>query len=165
MSEAPFEELRAFVEGEVARRRILGVALGVLDEGVERTAVFGVTNHDHPLPIDVDTLFQVGSITKTFTGLLAVRLVEQGKLGPARPVRAYLPDLRLQDPVATETVTARHLLTHTGGFVGDYFSDTGRGDDALAKYVAEMAELEQLTPPGAVFSYCNSGFSLLGRVV
>jgi CubicO group peptidase (beta-lactamase class C family) len=63
------------------------------------------------------------------------------------------------------TVTARHLLTHTAGWIGDYFSDTGRGDDALARYVAELADLEQLTPPGRVYSYCNSGFSLLGRVI
>ena len=56
-------------------------------------------------------------------------------------------------------------MTHTAGWVGDYFSDTGRGDDALARYVVEMADLEQLTPPGAVYSYSNSGFSLLGRLI
>jgi CubicO group peptidase (beta-lactamase class C family) len=80
-------------------------------------------------------------------------------------VRDYLPGLKLRDGSAARVLTARHLLTHTGGFVGDYFSDTGRGDDALARYVDEMARLEQLTPPGAEYSYCNAGFSLLGRVV
>jgi CubicO group peptidase (beta-lactamase class C family) len=63
-------------------------------------------------------------------------------------------------------VATCHLLTHTAGWVGDYFSDTGRVDDALARYVAEMVDLEQLTPPGAaVYSYCNSGFCLLGRLI
>jgi CubicO group peptidase (beta-lactamase class C family) len=44
-------------------------------------------------------------------------------------------------------------------------SDTGRGDDALARFVDELADLEQLTPLGGLYSYSNSGFSLLGRVV
>ena len=165
MSETLFEDLRAFVEAEAARRRIPGVALGVRHDGAEHAGGFGVTNADHPLAVDADTLFQVGSIAKTFTALAAVRLVEDGTLDLDRPVRAYLPELRLPDPGATETVTCRHLLTHTGGFTGDHFSDTGRGDDALSRYVAELGDLEQLTPPGEVYSYCNSGFSVLGRVV
>jgi len=118
-------------------------------EGIERTAAFGVTNVDNPLPVDADTLFQVGSITKTFTATAAMRLVDEGRLDLDRPLQTDLPDLRLVDPQVAAAVTPRHLLTHTAGWVGDYFSDTGRGDDALARYVAEMAELEQLTPLGA----------------
>jgi CubicO group peptidase (beta-lactamase class C family) len=165
VSETLFEDLRAFAEAEASRRRIPGVALGVLHEGTEYTAGFGVTNAEHPLAVDADTLFQIGSITKTFTAMAAVRLVEAASLALDRPVRSYLPELRLPHAQSTETLTCRHLLTHTGGFTGDHFSDTGRGDDALAKYVAELADLEQLTPPGETYSYCNSGFSLLGRVI
>jgi CubicO group peptidase (beta-lactamase class C family) len=165
MSEALFSEFRTFVEAEVTRRGVPGVAVGVLHDGVEDTAAFGVTSVDNPLTVDEDTLFQVGSITKTFTATAAMRLVDEGGLDLDRPVRAYLPELQLADPDVAATVTPRHLLTHTAGWVGDYFSDTGRGDDALARYVAEMAELEQLTPPGTAYSYCNSGFSLLGRLI
>lgn len=165
VSEAQFNEFQDFVQAAVTRRRVPGVAIGLFQDGIEHTAAFGVTNVDHPLPVDADTLFQVGSITKTFTATAAMRLVDEGRLDLDRPVRAYLSDLRLADPDAAAAVTPRHLLTHTAGWVGDYFSDTGRGDDALARYVGEMADLEQLTPPGAVYSYCNSGFSLLGRVI
>ena len=165
MSETQFSEFQSFVEAGVTRRRIPGVAIGLFHDGIEHTAAFGVTNVDNPLPIDADTLFQVGSITKTFVATAAMRLVEQGQLDLDQPVQAYLSDLRLADPDVAATVTPRHLLTHTAGWVGDYFADTGRGDDALARYVVEMAELEQLTPPGAVYSYCNSGFSLLGRLI
>jgi CubicO group peptidase (beta-lactamase class C family) len=161
----PVSEFWSFVEAEVTRCGVPGVAIGLLHDGVEHTAAFGVTNVDNPLPVDADTLFQVGSITKTFTATAAMRLVDEGLLDLDRPVQAYLPDLRLADPDVAATVTPRHLMTHTGGWVGDYFSDTGRGGDALARYVAEMAGLEQLTPPGAVYSYSNSGFSLLGRVI
>jgi CubicO group peptidase (beta-lactamase class C family) len=165
VSEETFSELRRVVEAEVARCGVPGVALGLLHAGQEHTAGFGVTNVDQPLPVDEHTLFQIGSITKTFVAAAAMRLVDEGCLELDRPVRSYLPELRLADETAAATVTPRHLLTHTGGWVGDYFSDTGRGDDALARYVAELADLEQLTPPGTVYSYCNSGYSLLGRLI
>ncbi len=59
----------------------------------------------------------------------------------------------------------RHLLTHTSGIDGDVFTDTGRGDDCLEKYVALLDEAAQNHPLGATWSYCNSGFSLAGRVI
>ncbi len=123
MGDALFDEFRSFVEAEVTRRRVPGVAVGVLHDGVEHTAAFGVTNMDNPLPVDEDTLFQVGSITKTFTATAAMRLVDEGRLELDRPLRAYLPDLQLADPGVAATVTARHLMTHTAGWVGDYGSD------------------------------------------
>jgi hypothetical protein len=87
-------------------------------------------------------------------------LVARGVLDLDRPVRAYLPELRLADADATEQVTLRHLLSHTGGWVGDYFDDTGWGDDAAAVYVERMVDLPQLTPVGELWSYSNSGFVL-----
>jgi CubicO group peptidase (beta-lactamase class C family) len=59
----------------------------------------------------------------------------------------------------------RHLLTHTSGIDGDVFTDTGRGDDCLEKYAASLEEAAQNHPLGATWSYCNSGFSLTGRVI
>ena len=59
----------------------------------------------------------------------------------------------------------RHLMTHTGGWAGDYFLDTGDGDDALERYVAAMADLPQLTPLGTLWSYNNAAFSLAGHVI
>ena len=62
-------------------------------------------------------------------------------------------------------MTLRHLLTHTSGIDGDVFTDTGRGDDCLEKYVELLADVAQNHPLGATWSYCNSGWSLLGRVI
>ena len=117
------------------------------------------------MPVDPDTLFQIGSTTKTYTGMAAMRLVEQGKLDLDAPVRTYLPDLRLADEAVAAGVTLRHLLQHTAGWAGDYFEDTGAGDDALAQMLGRMAELEQLTPLGETWSYNNAGFYLAGRVI
>ena len=80
-------------------------------------------------------------------------------------MRAYLPDLRLADEAVAARVTLRHLFTHTGGWAGDYFPDTGEGDDALARAVARLADVPQLTPLGAMWSYNNAGFYLAGRVL
>ena len=142
-----------------------GVAIGVLHQGVERTAGFGVTSVENPLPVDTDTLFQIGSITKTFVGTAVMRLVEKGAIELNVPVRTYLPNLQLADEDAASRVTVTHLLTHTAGWVGDYFDDFGPGDDALATMVGRMKMLPQLTPVGEVWSYNNAAFYLAGRVL
>ena len=142
-----------------------GVAVGLLHEGEEHVAGFGVTSTENPLEVTPETLFQIGSITKTFTGTAAMRLVERGELDLDVPVRTYLPELTLSDEGVAARVTMRHLLTHTGGWIGDYFDDFGSGDDALARMCAALSVLPQLTPLGEVWSYNNAGFYLAGRVI
>ena len=142
-----------------------GAAIGVEHEGTSEVAGLGITSVEHPLPVDRETLFQIGSITKTVTGTIAMHLVEQGKLDLDVPIRRYLPELRLADEEVAEQVTMRHLLTHTGGWFGDHFADPSRGDDALERILPELTELPQLAPLGQIWSYCNSGFYVAGRVI
>ena len=165
MTDTLFAELSSVIQEEMTRQGVPGVAVGVWFEGQAYTAGFGVTNVDHPLPVDEETLAQIGSISKTMTATAVMRLVEKGLLDLDAPVRRYLPDLQLADEGVAAAVTLRHLLNHTGGWAGDYFSETGLGDDALIRYVEEMAELPQLTPLGDVWAYNNSAFSLAGRVI
>lgn len=163
--EQTFEELKAFVNKKMAEHIVPGVAIGVYHKGQFRTASFGITNVDHPQRVSADTLFQIGSITKTMTGTIMMRLVEQGKLDLDAPVRKYLPLFTVKDEAVSANVKVRHLLTHMSGWVGDYFSDTGEGNNALDLVVAEMAELEQLAPLNTVYSYNNSGFYVLGLII
>lgn len=153
------------VPDAMERHHVPGVGLGIVCGGREFMRGFGVTSAAHPLPVDQHTLFQIGSITKTFTATAVMRLVEARKLDLDAPIRAYLADFGMRDPEVTARVTMRHLMTHTGGWVGDFFPDTGAGDDALAKYVGMMADLPQLTPLGTTWSYNNAAFSLAGRVI
>jgi CubicO group peptidase (beta-lactamase class C family) len=154
-------------ELDAARERlgVPGAAVGVLHQGEERTAGFGVTSVENPLAVTADTLFQIGSITKTVTGTTAMRLVEDAKLNLEWPVRAYLPDLGLADEDVAANVTMRHLFTHTGGWEGDFFDDLGAGGDALARMVAQLDVLPQLTPLGELWTYNNTGFYIAGRVI
>ena len=147
------------------RLNVPGVAIGICHKGVEWTAGFGVTSIEHPLAITPDTLFQTGSISKTFTGTLLMMLTEQGKVDLDAPVRKYIKDFKLRDESVARKVTLRHLLTHTGGWVGDYFNDFGNGDDALDRMVKDIAKLPQIQPLGKIWSYNNAGFNIAARVI
>lgn len=142
-----------------------GVALGVLHESRVYTAGFGVTSLDNPLPVDEHTVFQIGSISKTFTATAVMRLVEMGNVELAAPIRTYLPDFALTDEAISRQVTLAHVLTHMGGWVGDYFKDFGRGADALTTMVGKLKKAPQQNPVGALWSYNNTGFNVAGRVI
>ena len=112
-----------------------------------------------------DSVFQIGSTTKLWTASLVMQLVDEGCLDLDQPVRRYLPEFRIADESAAASITARQLLSHTAGFEGDIFTDTGKGDDCLEKYVLTLGDTPQLFPPGERFSYNNAGYCVLGRLV
>ena len=128
-------------------------------------AASGVLNLATGVEATTDSLFQIGSITKVWTATLALQLVDEGRIELDVPVRRYLPGFRVADEGVSEAVAIRHLLTHTSGIDGDHFADTGRGDDVLERYVETCADLPQVHPLGATMSYCNTGFTVLGRVL
>lgn len=158
-------ELRRIVDEYRREDHVPGVALAVAvgDEVIEYAS--GVLNLNTGVEATTDSLFLIGSITKTFTATLVMQLVEEGLVDLDKPVRDYVPEFSLADREAGETVTVRQVLCHTGGFDGDVFDDFGRGDDALARYVEALKNRGQVHAPGRMFSYCNSGYSVLGRLV
>jgi len=157
--------LTEFVEVAAAKLEIPGVAVGVWVDGREVFAAHGVTSQDNPLPVDKDTLFVLGSVTKTYTATALMRLVAQGRVELDAPVRRYVPELVLPDERAAAEITVGQLLNHTAGLDWRISVDTGEGDDALAAYVAKMAESELISPPGARASYSQIGFNLAGRII
>jgi CubicO group peptidase (beta-lactamase class C family) len=112
-----------------------------------------------------DSLFQVGSITKIWTATMIMQLVDEGLLSLDTTVSEALPGARLGVSDVGADVTVRHLLTHTSGIDGDIFTDTGRGDECVERYVGLLAEAPSVFTPGAAYSYCNSGYVLLGRII
>lgn len=142
-----------------------GVAAAVLADGEELYAFHGVTSVENPLPVDEKTFFQFGSTGKTYTATAVLRLVESGQVDLDAPVRRYLPDFRVADEDVASKVTVLQLLNHTAGWQGDLMDDTGPGDDALARYVARMQRLVQVTPLGGAASYNNASLSVAGRIL
>ncbi|HJR78624.1 MAG TPA: serine hydrolase domain-containing protein [Anaerolineales bacterium] len=160
-----FKKISQTIISEMKRLKVPGVAIGILHNGKEHTAGFGITSVEHPLPVTPDTLFQTGSISKTFTGTLLMQLAEQGKVDLDAPVKKYIKDLKLRDKNTERKVTVRQLLTHKGGWIGDYFNDFGNGEDALDKMVKDIAKLPQIQPFGTIFSYNNTGFNIASRLI
>jgi CubicO group peptidase (beta-lactamase class C family) len=148
-----------------AELQIPGVSVGLLHDGEEHYAFHGVTSIENALPVDDQTLFLCGSTTKTFTATALMLLVDEGRVDLDATVRTYLPDFRVDDEEAASSVTVLQLLNHTAGWDGDFFKETGDGDDGLARYVDAMAGLRQLTRPGEAVSYNNASFAVAGRIV
>ncbi|WP_251020355.1 serine hydrolase [Streptomyces sp. ISL-98] len=147
-----------------ARHGVPGASLGILSRGQLTEAATGLANAGAGIEATTETLWQIGSISKVWTTTVAMILVDEGVLDLDEPIVSVLPELRLADEALTKGVTLRHLLTHTSGIDGDFFADTGRGDDCLEKYAALLPGVAANHPLGATMSYCNAGFSLLGRV-
>lgn len=152
--------------------KVPGAQLGILRLGDGRddevvTAVHGTLNKniETGAPVTKDSIFQIGSISKVWTATVVMRLVEGGDLTLETRVKDVIPELKLIDDELTDGITIRHLLTHTSGLDGDVFTDTGRGDDCLEKYVALLETAGKNHPLGATWSYCNAGYSVLGRVI
>jgi CubicO group peptidase (beta-lactamase class C family) len=149
-------------------RGIPGAVFGAVDNGAVTVAVYGIANRNTGLPVVRETLFQAGSIGKTYTATAIMQLIDDGRLDLDAPLRDYLPDLEFADAIVSKTLTSRQVLTHTAGIDGDRLDEDfscGRGDDCVQRYVAELTDLPLITEPGGLWSYCNSGYIVLGRVV
>ncbi|WP_410667499.1 serine hydrolase domain-containing protein [Amycolatopsis sp. cmx-4-68] len=162
-------ELAAWLERRLsalaAEHQVPAAAVAVYAGGEIVDHAAGVLNKGTGVEADTDSLFQIGSITKVWTTTLAMQLVDEGLLDLDQPVRKYLPEFVLADAGAAARITVRQLMCHTAGFEGDIFTDTGRGADCVEKYVATLGDVPQLFAPGAMFSYNNAAFCVLGRVV
>ena len=158
------EQLSDFVDATARDFGIPGVAAGVLMDGQESYASYGVTSVDNPLPVNEKTLFPLASLTKTFTATALMRLVAEGRVDLAAAVRRYVPELKLADESAAAQITVLNLLNHTAGLDWNLI-DNGEGDDNLAMFVAKLAELKMIAAPGTRASYSQAGYNLAGRIV
>ena len=151
-----------FIAQTAARFDIPGAAVGVFHHGQEHFFCHGVTSVENPLPVNEDTLFLLGSITKTYTATAIMRLVSQGRVSLDAPVREHVPELRLLDD---REFTVRQLLNHTSGLDWGTLVDTGEGDDSLRRHVDTLATLTLVGAVGERPSYSQSGFNLAGRII
>jgi CubicO group peptidase (beta-lactamase class C family) len=160
------EEQLSKLLGIAARKfNVPGIAVGIFSNGTVTYSSYGVTNIDHPAPVDENTLFVIASVTKTFTATAIMRLVANGKVDLDAPVKRYIPELKLLDQTAAEQITVLNLLNHTSGLEWRLDANTGEGDDALEKFVARMVDLKQIAPAGIRACYSQAGYDLLGRVI
>ncbi len=153
------EPPRAYVEELLAASGLPGLALAVTDrKGLVASEAFGLASVEAEAPVTRGTLFEIGSIGKTFTAILVLQLHEQGALDLDAPVTHYLPWFEVRS--AHGPIAIRHLLAHTSGLmVGAELSASSRFD------VWALREAEVGFAPGSRYLYSNIGFRALGFVV
>ncbi|MGO2520686.1 MAG: serine hydrolase domain-containing protein [Microbacterium sp.] len=163
------KEVAEFLQTELARRAtargVPGAAVAVVIDGEIIDHAVGVLSTATAVEATPESVFQIGSITKVWTATLVMQLVDEGLVDLDEPIRTYLPDFHLGDDAVAASITVRQLLTHQGGFEGDIFTDTGRGDDAIEKFVNLLADMPQTFSPGQMFSYNNAGYIVLGFLI
>src|SRR6266545_4396953 len=143
---------------EAARRHdVPGAVVAVGYESELAEAATGVVNRNTGVATTPESVFQIGSVTKVWTTALVMQLVDEGLVELDQPVRRYLPGFAVVDPEATETVTVRQLLSHTGGFDGDLFEDTGRGGGG-ARRVPRRLRLDVEPRGGATLRHTDGRY-------
>ncbi len=144
-----------------------GFAVAIAQNGATIHAQgYGLANLEWQNTITPKTVFRLASITKPFTATAIMLLEQAGKLRIDDPITAYLPDY----PMHGETITLRHLLTHTSGITNlndlDNFEETwSRAEPTPQEICAIFAHLPLDFKPGAQFTYSNSGYELLGLLI
>src|SRR6185436_9987402 len=140
-------------------RQFNGSALVAENGKIIYKGAFGMANMEWGIPNAPDTRFRLGSITKQFTSMLTLQLVEQGKIKLDGKISDYLPDYRKD---IGEKVTIHHLLTHTSGIPSytsqpRFFEDVSRHPYKVADFVQKYASGNLEFEPGSKLSYHNSG--------
>lgn len=155
----------SYVRAQMAERRIPGLALAVVRDGVPVLVKgYGVADVENGVPVTPETIFDISSVTKTFTAAAMMRLADSGRVNIDRAVREYLPEA----PESWRSMTVRHLLTHTAGLSE---TDVPTVNGAwLADYTTQqMLEHAFTTPlagePGSGFMYSDLGYFLLGAII
>jgi CubicO group peptidase (beta-lactamase class C family) len=178
MTEIDQRELDGSVRGILSRWPAIGLAVGVVRGGaLEFFSSHGVANIESATAVTEDTVFRIGSITKTFTAVAVMQLWEQGLIDLDAPANNYLRAFRLVPANARwRAATLRHLLTHTAGVPewlhpsrminSGWFGETFPLDErlpSLAEYY--QGNLRLAVEPGTIWTYTDHGFATLGQIV
>jgi D-alanyl-D-alanine carboxypeptidase len=154
-----FDGIDEYVRSSMEYHGTPGMSIGITDrERTLRSAVYGLSSVQSGSPVTPETLFQIGSVSKSFTSIILMQLMEEGRLTVEDPVVKHVPWFDIRP--SPEAITLHHLMTHTSGMV------TGSDDTLSARSeVWALRETELSAPPGTHYHYSNSGYKLLGIVV
>jgi CubicO group peptidase (beta-lactamase class C family) len=154
-----YQRIDEFVAQHMEESGTPGLALALTSrEGLLRVATYGFADIKARKPVTPDTLFQIGSISKSFTAIALLQLREEGRFDPQAPLSRYLPWFEIQTEY--ESLTGHYLLTHTAGIPRDR-------DDISSSAYSAFALRERSTgyAPGKKFSYSNIGYQVLGTLL
>lgn len=156
---SPFAAAEQAITAEMQKVGVPGAAVAVVvGDVVVWSHGFGVANVETGAPVTPDTLFQIGSVTKSFTAAAILAAARDGVVALDRPVGAYVAGLT----ACVGTPTLVQLLSHTGGIIDEPDEFGPQGEDGLGAYQRTWKDDYCFLPPGRAFSYSNSGVALAG---
>jgi len=164
--------IQAFLRQRVeVEKRDVGIVVGIVDEHGSRVVSCGEMDNGTDQQVNGDTLFDIASITKPFTGLLLQDMVERGEMKLDDPVQKYLPASVRMPTRNGKQITLLHLVTHTSGLphIAENLNPK-RPDNIFADYTIEdlntfLSNYQLTSDPGAKFQYSSLGMGLLGHVI
>lgn len=163
----PTDSIEDFIADKMGASSAPGLSYAVVADGdIISAGVHGVANAEHNTALTPETPFGIGSISKSFTALAVMQLVEAGEVGLDDEVSFYLDGFSGQP---AGSITLRQLLGHTSGFSTLQGNQTHAvrtdGGDALQYQVDALADVEPAAAPGARWDYSNTNYQILGRVI
>jgi len=159
--------LSTFIEHERATKAIPAISIALVDgQRIVWARGFGWADSAKSVPATASTVYRVGSVSKLFTDIGIMQLVERGKLDLDAPIQRYVPDFHPRNSFGG-SITARELTSHRAGLgreppVGNYFDDTG---PSLAATIASLNRTSLVYAPGTHTKYSNAGIAVLGYVL
>jgi CubicO group peptidase (beta-lactamase class C family) len=160
--------LDSIIRSNLDQQRIPGAAVAVVHEGrVTFSRCYGHADTKQKVAITEDTYFMVGSLTKSFTALAVLKLIEQGKIDPNADIRNYIPDFSIRNLYDGEVpVTVNHLLTHSAGLMIDYYARfKGEKKYSNADLLSQLRNEYLCFRPGSAYKYSNIGYRLLSMII
>ncbi|MFN2135600.1 MAG: serine hydrolase domain-containing protein [Candidatus Promineifilaceae bacterium] len=159
----------AYIENQMRHLHIPGLSLAIVDgDRVVHLRGFGTVHPNGVAPVP-QTPFFIGSLTKSFTALAVIQLVEAGKVELNAPVQRYLPWFKVADPVASGQITVRHLLNQTSGLPGMRgMADLGNMDGspgATERQIRALSTVKLIHLAGSKFEYSNTNYNILGLII
>ncbi|MEP7226330.1 MAG: serine hydrolase domain-containing protein [Gemmatimonadales bacterium] len=157
------DSVNRYVTAELKRQQIPGLSVAVLrGDRVLLARGFGFSNLEHRVPATDSTVYQSGSLGKQFTGAAVAMLVQQGRLDTEGRITQWLPEGK----GVWDSITVRHLLTHTSGMPEYTDSLIDLRKDYTEDELTRLAASRPLDfPPGEAWSYSNTGYLLLGVLI
>ena len=160
------ENLERFITEQLAAWEVPGCAVAAVRDGqVELVGGWGLRDREAGLPVTQDTLFAIGSTTKAFTATTVGALVDDGLLEWDRPLRDYVPEIRLHDPFVSDRLTIVDLLSHRSGLPRHDLTWVGQPDRSRAEIARSLRFLPLSRDLRQEFQYCNLGYLVAGHVV
>ncbi len=159
-------EYEAWIRAQLEKNLAPGMATAIVqDTSVLFLKGFGYRKTTSLDTVDTHTVFRLGSVSKSITGTLAARLVQERIIQWDDPVNKYFPGFQLQSPVQTSQTTLRHLLSHTVGLPYHAFTDRVDVGAPIDTLIYHLRDLPLVGTAGKVYSYQNVAFSVMGKVV